>query len=328
MPLVNVLIPLYDPNLNWLGSVISDLNHQTHRDFRVSFIDDGSSTPLEHDWLSERLTASFSLHRLDKNQGITNALNLGLAKNDCEFIFRMDADDRMHPNRIKTQVEFMKKNPAIGVCGTGAHRFGKQRSQFSPFEHHKEIVVAMLYSNPFCHPSVCLRQSSIGDAQYPDDVPQAEDYLFWTLLASRGVKFANLPDILLGYRVSGFNSSAANKQDRSERFNKIQCVAYQNLFGPNLPEQLILGLESGIQAQLGINSNPKGRWFSTAELLDHVEVIIELAQDRAELFGDNKFLRSKLQSQAVLAGSRLRVKMKKNLPRLLVYRDPKWIKEG
>jgi hypothetical protein len=85
------------------------------------------------------------------------------------------------------------------------------------------------------------------------------------------------------------------------------------------------GFESGLQAQLGINSDPNSRWFSTAELLDHVEVIIELARDRAELFGNNKFLRSKLQSQAELAGSWLRVKMKKNLPRPLVFREPKWI---
>jgi len=327
MPLVNVLIPVYEPNLDWLGSVISDLNRQTEKDFSVSFIDDGSASPLEHRWISEQLAAPFSLHRLDKNQGITNALNLGLAKNNSEFIFRMDADDRMHPNRIKAQIEFMKQNPAIGVCGTGAHRFGKQTSQFSPFEDHNEIVVAMLFSNPFCHPSVCLRQSSIEDVKYPDDVPQAEDYLFWTLLAARGVKFANLPDILLGYRMSSFNSSAANKQERSERFNKIQFVAYQNLFGPILPEQLLIGFESGLQAQLGINANPEGRWFSTTELLDHIEVIIELAQDKIELFGDEKFMRSKLHSQATLAGSWLRVKIKKNLPRLLGYREPRWMRE-
>ena len=38
--------------------------------------------------------------------------------------------------------------------------------------------------------------------RYSSDYPYAEDYQLWTELASRGFRFANIPEVLLRYRRS------------------------------------------------------------------------------------------------------------------------------
>ena len=45
-----------------------------------------------------------------KKASISKALNECIAKSNCEWICRMDADDRMMPNRIKSFVKCLDKN--------------------------------------------------------------------------------------------------------------------------------------------------------------------------------------------------------------------------
>ncbi len=292
----------------------------------VSFVDDGSSIPVAPDWIEARLELPFTLRRFEGNMGITNALNVALEKNDAEFILRMDADDRIHPERFKTQLRFMEQNQHVGVCGTGAVRFGQRRDRFDLVAHHDEILVHLLFANPFCHPTVCLRQSAIEGSQYPDEVPQAEDYLFWSMLASRGVQFANIPDQLLAYRVSGANSSVTNKSKRSKRYRAIQQAVFKNLFDDQIAEVLVAGFKNGLHAQLGMASTPGSKWYSKRALLGYTDMIVETAKLRPELFRNEALLTSTLKQQAHLASSKIRVRTLKNYRRFFNTAEPNWFR--
>lgn len=274
MPRATVLIPAYQPNLEWLAEVISDLNSQQFQDFSVLIVDDGSSPALDAGWVQDRLKAPSGVLRLTENRGIIDALNAGLAQVDSEFIMRMDADDRMHPERFSRQIEFMEHHSNVGICGTEAVRFGQRHDTFGVPTDHVSIATELLFINPMCHPTVCFRSESIAGLYYPQEVLKAEDYLFWSVAAAAGVRFANLKLPLLGYRVSGSNSSAASRAERFERSMKVQNVLYQNLFGSPLPEFVQAAFDSGLHAILGGFDHPG--IFTRNERVEYVRALHEL----------------------------------------------------
>ena len=326
MAKANVLIPAYNPNLEWLQELIQDLNKQDYNDFSVLFIDDGSKEPLDKDWVHRHLKVPFSIIRTSENHGITSALNRGLAMNDSQFIIRMDADDRMHPQRISRQINFMESRPEIGACGSGAVRFGRRSHRFLIKEKHSEIMAELLFENPFCHPTLCFRQSAVKGLEYPSDVQQAEDYLFWSILASKGVQFANIPDILVGYRVSHSNSSSATKAERFERYKAIQTSLYRNLFGDKISPEMLQGIENGAHSCLGYVSSPKDVDVSSKTLDQHVQIVLETLSLRPDLFQDTAYLKDCLQKRAAISSSMLATMIKKNSERFFVTGKQNWIK--
>jgi glycosyltransferase involved in cell wall biosynthesis len=325
MTKATVLIPAYNPNLEWLHELIQDLNKQDYNDFSVLFIDDGSKEPLNKDWVHRHLKVPFSIFRTTENLGITSALNRGLSMIDSQFIIRMDADDRMHPQRISRQIKFMESHPEIGACGSGAVRFGRRSHRFPTKEKHRDIMVQLLFENPFCHPTLCFRQSAVKGLEYPSDVQQAEDYLFWSILASKGVQFANIPDILVGYRVSHSNSSSATKAERFERHKAIQASLYRNLFGDKLSPEMLQGIENGTHSCLGYVPCPKGVDVSSRTLHRHVQLVLETVSLQPDLFQDTVYLKARLQKRAAISSSMLATKIKKNFERFFVTGKQNWI---
>ena len=56
--------------------------------------------------------------------GLAESLNKGFRLAKGEYLARLDADDLAHKERFEKQVEFMDRNPQIGICGTYQHHFG------------------------------------------------------------------------------------------------------------------------------------------------------------------------------------------------------------
>jgi glycosyltransferase involved in cell wall biosynthesis len=55
------------------------------------------------------------------NKGLAYRLNELIDMCETKYLARMDADDIMHTDRIKIQLEILEKNPDIDVLGTNAY---------------------------------------------------------------------------------------------------------------------------------------------------------------------------------------------------------------
>jgi glycosyltransferase involved in cell wall biosynthesis len=145
-----------------------------------------------------------SMHRTDIKR-LTFSLNLGLHHCRSKLIARMDADDIAHPDRLAKQVEFMDRNPDISVCGSFCDLIDKDQKKVGDREYptaDKDIRRAMLWTNPICHPSVIYRRDVIVERGGYFSF-YAEDYALWAFLSDdKTIKFANIPERLLGYRAN------------------------------------------------------------------------------------------------------------------------------
>ena len=137
--------------------------------------------------------------------GIAHALNHGIKHSDSDLIFRIDCDDLMNPSRISRQVlEFVNEDTlfvgsAIQLIDENGKAIG---AKFFPLKSN-EIRNFMLFTNPFAHPSMCVRRSAFLKAGgYRSFYEPAEDFDLWLRVFDFGFG-TNIQETLTSYRVHG-----------------------------------------------------------------------------------------------------------------------------
>lgn len=182
-----LLIPCYNNKAGLVYSLAS-VKYPPNR-FMVLVVDDGSAEHVDEKEISIQLPVK--ILRLEKNQGITNALNTGLRwirdNLSVKYIARLDCGDTCHPERFTIQVSYMDAHPEVVLAGSWC-RFEDRNSGDSyvyktPTED-RAIRKAMYYRNVFIHPTVIFRTDAVLRAGlYPTEFELAEDYaLFWKLM--------------------------------------------------------------------------------------------------------------------------------------------------
>lgn len=170
-----------------------------------------------------------------KGEGISAALNTGIDFSEDEFIARLDADDRMLPERIAKQLKAFHENPNLVLCGTGAYlisRDGQRIGESRNPETHNAILEELTRRTAFCHPSVMFRKTACVMAGYYDSTyDSAEDYELWTRIVKIG-ESRNLQDLLLEYRLHEKQISNLKSVEQSILATQIASLYAEN--NPNL----------------------------------------------------------------------------------------------
>lgn len=221
--LVSVILPAYNAG-PYIAEAVYSILAQTYTNFELILINDASTDTTKEE-IQRFDDARIVYLENEENSGLIYTLNKGLAIAKGKYIIRMDADDASMPNRIEEQVAFMDAYPNIGVSGTGFRLFGAKDSDVQYETENDDIKLQMLYHCRFCHPSVIIRKQLIDDnkLQYSADFSHAEDYELWARLAFT-TQFANLPKILLKYRVH--QESVSHKHTNTQRINSIRVIEY------------------------------------------------------------------------------------------------------
>lgn len=215
--LVSVILPIYKDD-GFFDEALNSILVQTHKNIEVLVIANNSDDSL---WEKIVEYAQQDLRikpfRLELG-GLANALNYGIERSRGEYIARMDADDICVKDRIEKQLEFMLKNIDIDILGTQIQyidmnsNFTEKGRTLVP-ENHEKIVQFLKKRCPFWHPTVMFKRKSIikiGGYKYGF---YGEDYELWIRAYLAGLKFHNLPEVLLNYRTHLNQMSSAKAKD-------------------------------------------------------------------------------------------------------------------
>jgi glycosyltransferase involved in cell wall biosynthesis len=228
-----VVIPCFNDKPG-LISALKSIDYRVNR-YKVLIVDDGSDEPVKAADLAGALptTSSFEIIRLNRNSGITRALNAGLSwisqrngiEFECRYVARMDCGDLCSAERFYRQVQFLDKHEEIDLLGTWC--------VFEDFETGDKFVYrtptadrhirrAMYFRNIFIHPTVMWRTAIMKkNANYPEDFPHAEDYgLFYKWIDSN-VRTAVLPETLVTCRINKLGLSLANRNGQLQSRLKV-----------------------------------------------------------------------------------------------------------
>ncbi len=220
MPEISVLMPVYNSE-KYLGEAIESILNQTYEDFEFLMLYDKSTDK------SPEIINSYNDSRIKiincNSKGLVNALNIGVERAEGEFIARMDADDISLPERFQKQIDFLEKNPNVGICGSWTEEFGEVPSRIFKYPSEPDIVKAKLFF--FCalaHPSVMMRKSFLEkySLRYNETQKQAEDYELWQR-CSFYFDIANLPEVLLKYRITSASKVQSNMNSMKEILKEL-----------------------------------------------------------------------------------------------------------
>jgi glycosyltransferase involved in cell wall biosynthesis len=243
-PRVTVLMPVYNAE-KYLRDAIDSILRQTYSDYAFLIINDGSTDD------SVKIIQSYSDERIrvidnEKNIGLSSTLNRGIELAIGEYIVRMDSDDISLPTRIEKQVSFMDNHPEVGVCGTWIKYIGVPRRPWRSSIYkfptkHKDIKSRLLFGSNFCHPSVIMRKSLIErfHLRYDPEHYYTEDYGLWQT-CSFCFPLANIPEVLLLYRVHPGSITNSDKTIEFENIQRINRLNIQNLDIGFSPEELLI----------------------------------------------------------------------------------------
>lgn len=228
MSVLTVIMPVYNAELYLEESIESILN-QTFSDFTLILINDNSSDDSQAiiDHFTE-VDPRVQCIKNNNNLGPAKSRNIAIDSVKTEFIAFMDADDKAIPTRFEKQLNFLKSNPEVGVCGSWSTFFGEKNNVLSHNVNHDEIKVGFLSHCAILNPTVLLRRASLGNLRFPEYMIVAEDYSLYSQLISI-TRFHNIPQSLLFYRWHPKNTSKTKIENLKSFEFEIRVKQLENL---------------------------------------------------------------------------------------------------
>jgi glycosyltransferase involved in cell wall biosynthesis len=184
-----------------VGAALASIRAQTFSDWEFIVLDDGSRDD------TARIVAAVDDSRIrlirgEATLGLAARLNQGVALARGRYLARMDGDDIAYPERLDRQFAYLEAHPEVDLVGSAAMVFSSTVDAIGVYrvaERHEDICAHPEVGFAIAHPTWFGRREWFGDAPYRPSVYRAEDQDLLLRRHRRG-RFANLPDVLLGYR--------------------------------------------------------------------------------------------------------------------------------
>lgn len=226
----------------YLQEAITSILGQNFTDFEFVVVDDAS-----HDGSLELLAKNKDsrLHILEnaKQLGLSASLNLGIGAAVGEYVARMDHDDVSLPGRLSRQTAFLDAMNEVDIVGTWARTLGLRREQTWRYPvSNDEIRSEFVFSSSLVHSSVMWRKVAFYQRalHYDPAIARAQDYELWTRAAQAGLRFANLPEVQLRYRIHPNQVGRRNTDEQQEVANSVRERELARLGLAPSPAELVL----------------------------------------------------------------------------------------
>jgi glycosyltransferase involved in cell wall biosynthesis len=203
---VSVVIPLHNYS-NWVGAAIQSALDQSRKPLEVIVVDDASTD-------NPTVPAGVKLIRLEKNVGVAEVRNIGVAKAKGKIILCLDADDILATDYIQRGIaKFI--DPRVGIVygplalvDENLKQIGKRWFD-APFNTREQFAGANKV--PTC--AMFRKEAWRRAGGYRKYESPAEDAGLWTRIASQGwqVKFLNDNRPTLYYRMHEGSLSRSHK---------------------------------------------------------------------------------------------------------------------
>lgn len=198
---VSVIIPTYNRSVTIKRSIESVLN-QTHKELEVIVIDDGSNddTATIIDTIKDDRLRYI---QLPKNQGVSNARNLGVNYSKYNTIAFQDSDDEWRKDKLEKQIRMSEEHPdsAMVYCAykfhdpTGAY-------QVPPIDFDQEkaagdICKHLLSNNTIGAPTILIKKALFDKLNGFDDSYEALEDWDFVIRASKAGRISYVNEALV-----------------------------------------------------------------------------------------------------------------------------------
>ncbi len=204
-PLITIAMPVRN-NQRTLDLAIRSILDQTYLNWELLLIDDGST--------DRTLEIARSYHDLrikiisdGRSLGLAHRLNEAIEAACGSYIARMDGDDVAYPQRLERQLAYLQSHPGIDLVGSWVlvfDRDGNPLGKRAGPEQHEAITSHPHSGFLIVHPTFMASAEWFRANKYDQTMGYSQDQDL-LLRAHSKSRFANVPEILLGYREEQIN---------------------------------------------------------------------------------------------------------------------------
>lgn len=207
--LVSVVIPAHRAE-RYIGTTLESVGKQTHTDWELIVVEDGSSGPTEA--IVAGFARRFPSHRVvfvrhDSSLGPAAARNTGLRLARGEFIAWLDADDRWLPDHLRTSLARLRTSGgeiAYSTVVMVADGSDIPLGLWGPTPAELAAFPQSLFDRSFVVPSATVMRRRVLEAVgYWNESPAVmfcEDLEYWLRAAAEGRRFIHVEGIHCLYR--------------------------------------------------------------------------------------------------------------------------------
>ncbi|MBQ2798782.1 MAG: glycosyltransferase [Ruminiclostridium sp.] len=232
----SVLMSVYKgENTEYFRASMDSLCNQTHPASQIVLVCDG---PLgdELDMIvseyKDKLGDILDVVQLPENKGTAYCANIGLKSCKNEYIMKMDSDDVCKSNRAEKQMSYLTDKPYIDILGSYIEEFKSADNTVIGVRQtpttHEEIVKFAKRRAPFNNQTLVYKKEyaeKIGG--YSSDLIRCEDYDFMVRMLMAGAKSANIPEVLVRYRVDKNNLKRRRNWKNTKSFFAVRKKIYK-----------------------------------------------------------------------------------------------------
>lgn len=188
MPQVAVVIPVRD-RATMVVEAIASVLAQTHRDFALVVVDDGScddSAYVAEAAMSDAPAGSRVLRCAAS--GVAAARNAGAAALDSAWIAFLDSDDLWLPAKLAAQMQWLAARPTYRIAQTGERWLDRGRHRNPRGWHRKEeMLFPRCLERCLVSPSAVVLRRDLYEALggFDESFIVCEDYELWLRIALR-----------------------------------------------------------------------------------------------------------------------------------------------
>ncbi len=241
MKLVSIGIPFYNCE-DYLAYAIKSVINQSYTNWELFLLDDGSTDNSLEIANSFRYDERIKVISDGLNKGLSFRLNQLISLSKGEYYARMDADDIMHFDRIKTQIDFLIKKTDIDVVGSNYYNIDFNNNIIGLTKVNPNPISSkdVLKNGCFAHPSIMGKTDWFRTNPYDEQWNRMEDIELWlrTVIKSN---FANINRELLFYRSIGlptikkyiktnFGIISMLNNSKNYNLNKKDAILFQFIY--------------------------------------------------------------------------------------------------
>lgn len=202
MPLISILVPLYNTREDMLKEMIDSVRWQTYSNWELCLAD---GSDAEHGYVKTVVEgyndSRIKYMKLEKNEGISGNTNKCLELATGEFIGLFDHDDILHPEALFEYVKVINEKDADYIyCDETTFKSGNIDHMLTMHFKPDYAVDNLRANNYICHFSVFKRSLLEGTELFRSRFDGSQDHDMILRLTDKAQNIVHVPRLLYYWR--------------------------------------------------------------------------------------------------------------------------------
>lgn len=217
-PRFSILMPCYNPDLDWLARAINSVRNQAYPDWELCITDDASDRAEVRKLIQqaaqedERIRCVFH----EVNGHICEATNSALEIATGDWLVLLDNDDELHPEALLWVADAISRSPTARLVYTDEDKLDDRRERQAPYFKCDFNYDLFLSHNMICHLGAyhAATVRDLGGFRKGFEGAQDWDLALRVLDAAGPEAIVHVPRVLYHWRVhSGSTASGASAKN-------------------------------------------------------------------------------------------------------------------